>query len=145
MRTKQSNGWLRIRGLVPPITEEKEMNKSRLMFAASYFISVFLLIGVIVFYNWLNTRLEAELTLSSKHVENTELQSKLIERIQSGKMRSEEYVEIFKAKFEYEKANHESEKALIELNSFFKEIIASILALQLLFLTLYIIQRPKTE
>ena len=144
MRTKQSNGWLRIRGLVPPITEEKEMNKSRLMFAASYFISVFLLIGVIVFYNWLNTRLE-ELMLSSKQVENTELQSKLIERIQSGKIRSEEYVEIFKAKFEYEKANHESEKALIELNSFFKEIIASILALQLLFLTLYIIQRPKTE
>jgi hypothetical protein len=129
---------------VPDITEGKEMNKSRLMFAASYLISVFLLIGVIVFYNWLNTRLEEELTLSSKHVENTELQSKLIERIQSGKMRSEEYVEIFNAKFEHEKANNESEKALIELNSYFKEIIASILALQLLFLTLYIMQRPKT-
>ncbi|MDZ4262740.1 MAG: hypothetical protein U1B30_10460 [Pseudomonadota bacterium] len=129
---------------MPAITEGKEMNKSRLMFAASYFISIFLLIGVIVFYNWLNTRLEAELTLSSKHVENTELQSKLIERIQSGKMRSEEYVEIFKAKFEHEKANYESEMALIELNSSFKEIIASILALQLFFLTLYIMQRPKT-
>jgi hypothetical protein len=120
------------------------MNKSKLMLATSYLISIFLLIGVIVFYSWLNARLEAELTLSSKHVENTELQSKLIERIQSGKMRSEEYVAIFKAKFEYEKANHEREKALIELNSSAKEIIASILVLQLFLLTLYIMQRPKT-
>jgi hypothetical protein len=120
------------------------MNKSKLMLAASYFISIFLLIGVIVFYGWLNARLEAELTRSSRYAENVELQSKLIEKIQSGKMRSEEYVEIFKAQFEHEKANHESEKALIELNSSIKEVIASILALQLFFLTLYIMQRPKT-
>ena len=114
------------------------------MFAASYLISIFLLVGVLVSYSWLNTRLEAKLTPLAKHVENTELQSKLIERIQSGELRNEEYIEIFKAKYEHEKANYETDKALIELNSSFKEIIASVLALQLFFLTLYAIQKKKT-
>ena len=120
------------------------MNKSKLMFAVSYFISIFLLVGVFISYSWLNERLETELTLSSKHIKDTELQSKLIERIQSGGISSEEYIEIFQANFELEKANYESEKALIELNSSFKEIIISMLLLQLFFLTLYIMQRPKT-
>lgn len=120
------------------------MNKSKLMLAAIYFISVFLLIGIMVFYGWLNSQLEKELSLSAKNVENTELQSKLIERIQSGKMRSEEYVEIFKAKFEHEKTSYESDKVLIELNSSVRNVIASILVLQLFFLTLYVLHRTKT-
>ncbi len=120
------------------------MNKSKLMLAVIYFISIFLLIGVIVFYSWLNSQLEKELSLSAKNVENTALQSKLIERIQSGKMRSDEYVEIFKANFELEKTSYESDKALIELNSSVRDVIASVLVLQLFFLTLYVMYRTKT-
>lgn len=95
--------------IVPIIVEEK-INKSKLMLAFGYLIGVFLLIGVIVFYSWLNARLEEELEPSSKFIENTELQMKFLERIKSGKISNEEYVEIFKANLESEKANYESEK-----------------------------------
>jgi hypothetical protein len=120
------------------------MNKSKVMLLATYAISILLIIGVILFFSILNNKIENDLARSSKVIGSPEFTKKFIEKVKSEQFSNADYVELFNANFEAENAGYAAQKALIELNSSFKEIIVLLLVLQLLFLTLYIRQSKKT-
>ena len=110
---------------------------------STYIVGFVIFFGVIFSFNHVNNKLKNEFSQTSKIASDPELTKKFLSKVKSGQFNTDDYVELFNVNFEAEKAGVANTYALINLNNALKELLASVVILQLLLLTLFVKYNKK--